>query len=152
MRVTEDAKEKSVKSFAMAPQSSLRFFKHCHIHCQRKDLLAQNWREVLDISPGLRGLYVLYKKRNGSKIVFDPVYLGVGGVKKEWGIGARLQWHARKRQGWTHFSIFEAHDNVSGADILEMESFLLQIFGRDSRPRLQNRQVGSKAFAAISGT
>ncbi len=83
--------------------------------------------------------------------MFDPVYVGVGGVKREWGVGARLQWHARNRKGWTHFSIFEAHDNVSATEILEMESFLLQIFGRDSRPKLQNRQVGSKAFAAISG-
>lgn len=114
--------------------------------------MSNDWREKLDIPPGLRGLYVLYKKPEKSKKVFDVVYVGVGGVKGDWGVGARLRTHARskKRSKWTHFSIFEAHDNISGSEILEFESLLLQIFKDDSRVKLVNRRYDSKAFKQIA--
>ena len=136
----------------MALQSPSRFFKCIRPRYQKKDLLSHDWREKLDIPPGLRGLYVLYRNRKKSKKVFDVVYVGVGGVKGDWGVGARLRTHARskKRSKWTHFSIFEAHDNISGSEILEFEGLLLQIFKNDSRVKLVNRQFDNKAFKEIA--
>ena len=45
-------------------------------------------------------------------------YIGVGGVgKKGRGIRSRLKSHNRKKRGWTHYSFFEVHDNVTADEI-----------------------------------
>ena len=127
----------------MAPQSPLRLFKRALIHHER---------DGKRIPHGTRGLYVLYNERPGPRKIFDVVYIGVGGTKLASGIGARIWNHKRegKKSEWTHYSIFEVHDNVSGEEILELESFLLRIFKYDSRVKLDNVKFGSKAFKKIS--
>jgi hypothetical protein len=45
--------------------------------------------------------------------------------------------------GWTHYSIFEVHDNVTGDEIRELEGLLLRIFRHDPRIELgENSSAG----------
>jgi hypothetical protein len=66
------------------------------------------------------------------------------------GARARLRSHAqskKKRDLWTHFSIFEVFDNVRGEEIQELEGLLRHIYRRDSRANRLNTQ---RAFAKLS--
>jgi hypothetical protein len=102
-------------------------------------------RSEVNLTPyKTRGLYVLYKKK-GTKD-FNVVYIGVAGLGKSGGGGmrGRLESHKRKCKNWTHFSLFEVHDNIMREEIRELESLLLGIFRYDSRIHLANAQKGSK--------
>ena len=98
------------------------------------------------IPPKTRGFYVLYQKRRTSVARYDVVYIGVAGLGKgvKRGIRGRLKRHHKRREGWSHFSFFEVHDNVTREDMRELESLLLSIFRHDSRVRLQNVQKSSR--------
>ena len=107
--------------------------------------------------PITRGVYVLYKEEkkpsgDGRKgKIYRVIYLGVAGVAKEprSGIGHRLRHHDQTRKGWTHYSFFEVHDNVSREEILELESFLLAVFRHDPRIELENKQRSSKRLREL---
>jgi hypothetical protein len=79
-------------------------------------------------------------------------YIGVGGVSKNArsGVGGRIKDHAKKKHGWTHYSFFEVHDNVSREEILELEALLLRIFRHDRRVELDNVQRGSTTLWRLS--
>ena len=49
-----------------------------------------------------------------------------------------------RKPDWTHFSLFEVHDNVTREEIRELEALLLGIFRHDARIELSNRQTGSR--------
>ena len=77
---------------------------------------------------------------------YEVVYIGIAGtgVRLRQGIRGRLKTHHQKRRDWTHFSVFEVHDNVTREEIRELESLLLGIFRHDPRISLENKQKGSK--------
>ena len=99
--------------------------------------------------PNTRGLYVLYSKHGPSK--FKVYYIGVAGLGRSGGGGirARLKSHHQRKPDWTHFSVFEVHDNISREEIRELESLLLGIFRDDSRIQLDNQQVGSRRLSSV---
>ena len=99
------------------------------------------WNRVI---PSTRGLYVLYRKREADK--YEVVYIGVAGLGNitRGGIKRRLRTHVARKPGWTHFSYFEVHDNVTSEEIRELESLLLVIFRHDERIALSNKQTGSR--------
>jgi hypothetical protein len=111
-----------------------------------------------------RGVYVLYiekpaPRKNSPKKTktnrhYEAVYIGVAGVSPSGagGVLGRLKTHAKQKANWTHFSIFEVHDNVSRDEILELESLLLIIFRHDPRimTDLESNVVrGSKRFFEV---
>lgn len=108
----------SVKCDGMS-RSPLRLFKRALIHRERD--AQDGWR----LPAGTRGIYILYNQRARSKDIFEVVYIGVGGTKLKRGIGERIWNHRRdgKKSKWTHYSIFEVHDNISGEEILELRVF-----------------------------
>ncbi len=131
----------------MPKQSPLRLVKGCRLYERRGD-----WGPIPPIT---RGLYVLYKTRpgaNGRQPIFEVTYIGVGGISKtaKSGIGGRIKGHHKSKSGWSHYSFFEVHDNVSREEILELEGLLLHIFRDDPRIKLANVQFGSKTFEALS--
>lgn len=101
------------------------------------------WSEV---PHSTRGFYVLYVKGRGVR--YDVSYIGIAGTGRNGSgsIRARLKSHTQHKDGWTHFSLFEVHDNISGGEIREIEALLLQIFRHDPRIGLSNVQSGSRKF------
>jgi hypothetical protein len=98
-----------------------------------------NWRLV---PKNTRGLYVLYRQRGSD---YEVRYIGVAGISPSGGGGirSRIKIHSAKKRGWTHFSLFEVHDNILKEEIRELEALLLGIFRHDSRIQLSHKQKGS---------
>ena len=93
-------------------------------------------RNNLPLVPrAIRGIYVLFRRRGVS---YNVVYVGMasGGVR------GRLEAHARSAKGplWTHFSVFEVHDNITPAMIAELEGLFRHVYRRDSRANPLNIQ------------
>lgn len=120
----------------MPNQSLLRLIKRWKRYEPR-----ERWRQV---PLKTRGVYVLYNRVEDAH--FAVVYIGVAGLGRTGGGGARgrLQRHDRSQRDWTHFSLFEVHDNITRDEIRELEALLLGIFRHDPRIGLTNKQKGSK--------
>jgi hypothetical protein len=89
-------------------------------------------RAEADLVPGgTRGIYVLFRQRRRIGC-FDVVYVGLSRS----GVRGRLRGHRRSRTKaklWSHFSVFEVWDNVSDAEIAELEGLFRHVYRRDSR-------------------
>lgn len=120
----------------MPRQSLLRLIKRWKRHESR-----DKWSEVLTDT---RGVYVLYNMV--AEDSYHVVYIGVAGLGPTGGGGIRrrLKRHDANISGWTHFSLFEVHDNITGDEIREIEALLLGIFRHDPRIELTNKQKGSR--------
>lgn len=96
---------------------------------------------IKQVPAGLRGIYALHWYRLRLK-KYDVVYVGMargGGA----GIQGRLKAHAnskRKRDLWTHFSIFEVWPNITEAEVEELEGLFREIYRKDRRANRLNRQ------------
>ena len=104
--------------------------------------------EIIKVPPNTRGIYALLKKQPQN--LFDVVYVGMaGGVKA--GIKGRLRSHSlgSKSELWTHFSIFEVHDNVTENEVKELEGLFRQIYRRDKRANKLNRQKQFNKFKKV---
>ena len=91
--------------------------------------------------PGLiRGLYVLYEK--GPDRTMNVVYIGMARGEKT-GIKGRLLKHlSLKADLWTHFSVFEVWDNITGEQIEELEGLFRHMYRRDATANSLNKQRG----------
>jgi hypothetical protein len=127
----------------MPKQSLLRVLKRW-----KRYALRENWNK--DIPSSTRGVYVLYD--NFSPKEFRVVYIGVAGLGTSGGGGirSRIKRHDRKiKKKWTHYSLYEVHDNITRDEIRELEALLLSIFRDDKRILLTNKQTGSKKFTLL---
>lgn len=121
--------------------SSLRILKQCAVLQEQK---------MLESVPShTRGIYVLFKHQPKTDN-YDVVYVGLAGGPHA-GIRRRLRSHSREKRGaWTHFSVYEVHDNVQPDDVSELESLFRQIYSKDSRANRLNIQKGSKKLKDIT--
>jgi hypothetical protein len=132
----------------MPQQAPFKLIKRCRLHERRG-----YWKPI---PPVTRGLYVLYKERppsaNRARPIFEVVYIGVAGIAKKptSGIGGRVKGHNKHKDGWSHYSFFEVHDNISREEILELEGLLLLIFSNDPRIKLANSQLGSPRLRRLA--
>jgi hypothetical protein len=123
--------------------------KRCRLYEHRGDFRG--------VPPVTRGVYVLYRerlpKRKSGRPIYEVSHIGVAGVATEatTGMSSRLKNHHKNKAGWTHYSIFEVHDNVRGEEIRELEGLLLRIFRDDPRVALSNEQLGGKVLNRLSG-
>jgi len=93
--------------------------------------------EVDDLPPRLRGIYVLYKYRPRVRR-WDVVYVGMAANGS---IRSRLRRHKRKKKDlWTHCSAFEVWDNITPAEVQELEGIFRHIYRKDSRAAKLNVQ------------
>jgi hypothetical protein len=133
----------------MPLQSRLRLIKRSRLYEYRGDFRG--------VPPVTRGVYVLYRerlpKRKSGRPIYEVSHIGVAGVATEatTGMSSRLKNHHKNKAGWTHYSIFEVHDNVRGEEIRELEGLLLRIFRDDPRVALSNEQLGGKVLNRLSG-
>ena len=105
---------------------------------------------VSDLPAGLRGFYVLYRKRrkrrNNGKPCFDVVYVGM--ARKD--VRGRLSEHLRKKKElWTHCSIFEVWDNIRDEEIEELEGILRHLYRRDAAANKLNAQGGFRKIGRL---
>jgi hypothetical protein len=116
-------------------QSALRLIKHWRQYADKKT--------VSKVPPITRGVYVLYQKEASH---YKVSYIGVGGlrVNAQSAVASRLRSHVKHKEGWSHYSVFEVHDNVTHDEIRELEALLLGIFRHDHRIKLTNTRLGSK--------
>ena len=91
-----------------------------------------------------RGIYVLLKKVGRDE--FDVVYVGMTGA----GMWSRIKSHRKnKRRKWTHFTMFEVHDNITKSEIKEIEGLIRHIYRKDSRANRLNRQLRHEPFIKV---
>jgi len=131
-------------------------FKRCRLYEEKS--------ESRYLFPKQRGIYALYKEVTGKGKVtskkakreklYQITYVGVGGIGEKQGQGmeGRIKNHRsgpKKKEDWTHYSIFEVHDNISPEEIRELEWLILIMFGKDDRGVIGNIQNGSKIFERL---
>jgi hypothetical protein len=104
--------------------------------------------EVDLIPPRRRGLYVLYnyEEKNG-KGHYEVVY--VGSSTKMCGRLKNQRQSERKSSLWTHFSAYEAWDNVTDNDIRELEGLFRHIYRKDSQANKLNIQRAFDKLAKV---
>ena len=86
---------------------------------------------------GMRGIYVLYNHRPRVRR-FDVVYVGMAA---DGSIRSRLRTHRTKKKDlWTHCSVFEVWDNITPAEVKELEGIFRHIYRKDSRAAELNVQ------------
>ena len=109
----------------------------------------QERAERKHVPDNTRGIYVLLKKTGRDE--FEVVYIGMSGRGKISGIYARLDEHSKnKNKKWTHFTLFEAHDNLTNAEIKELEGLILCVYRKDLRVNKHNIQFRYKPFRQVS--
>jgi hypothetical protein len=107
-------------------------------------------QEADDLPRGTRGIYALFRHRGIGK-VYDVVYVGLS----QTGIRSRLRAHRRSRKIrrrtpsgharpkgkiWTHFSVFEVHQEATDEQISELEGLFRHVYRRDTHANWLNRQ------------
>jgi hypothetical protein len=133
-----------VGGIIMPQQSLLRIFKRCRLYVDPTE--GVGWEEAVRVT---RGVYVLYQKKGKN---YNVKYIGIGGsgnVQKT-GVFARLKQHQKYKSDWTHYSIFEVHDNITGEEIRELEGLFLMIFRNDENVQLVNKQKKMNKFLELS--
>jgi len=96
--------------------------------------------EINSLPIGLRGIYVLYRYRRQTG-AFNVVYVGMARSGGRSGIRGRLKRHRRrKKELWTHCSVYEVWDNIRDEEVIELEGLFRQIYALDQRANLLNRQ------------
>ena len=73
---------------------------------------------------------------------FNVVYVGMARGEKT-GMFERITRHAKsKRKGphWSHFSLFEVHDNISEQEVEELEGLFRHIYRKDKNANKFNKQ------------
>jgi hypothetical protein len=123
------------------PASELRLIKRCAEFRPRD--------EVKLVPHNTRGIYALLGKKPGDK--FDVVYVGMAGGQKA-GAHGRMRSHAKsKTKGklWTHFSLFEVWDNITQAEVAELEGLFRHIYRKDSRANRINKQRSFKKLKRV---
>jgi hypothetical protein len=107
-------------------------------------------KEEADLLPGgTRGIYILFRQRRRTGC-FDVVYVGLSRA----GVRSRLRGHRHsktKAKLWSHFSLFEVWDNVSDAEVAELEGLFRHAYRRDSRAIRLNiqRQRKHRPFSRV---
>jgi len=113
------------------PISELKLIKRC-----AEWLPKEQWKFM---PRGTRGIYTLLNKKESDK--YDVVYIGLSAGLRQ-GMRRRLRSHASsKRRGrlWTHFSAFEVWDNITEAEVAELEGLFRHIYRKDIRANRINK-------------
>ncbi|OED50892.1 hypothetical protein ACH42_00555 [Endozoicomonas sp. (ex Bugula neritina AB1)] len=117
------------------------------LHLIKSALEYRSIDELSVVPAGLRGIYALYKKQGKS---YNLVYIGMSGKGTSGKIRRRLFSHKRASQkDWTHFSYYEVWDNISDAEILELEGLFRQLYRFDCRTNTLNVQQTHKPLVQV---
>ena len=85
-----------------------------------------------------------------ADLIFSFITMGMSAGEKA-GITSRMKAHNRKKGvEWTHFTIFEVHDNITNSEIYELEGMFRHIYRKDTKANRLNKQVRYKKFRKIT--
>ena len=119
------------------PQSPMRLIRNA------TEFVAQE--QIDEIEKFARGIYVLYRHRPKLDN-YDVLYVGMSTR----GVKYRLREHLKKKGDlWTHFSVFQAWDNVRDEEIQELEGLFRHLYRKDSRANSLNIQKSYKPLNKI---
>jgi hypothetical protein len=66
------------------------------------------------------------------------------------GVRVRLRAHARQKAGeWTHFSVFAVHENISTAEIKELEGLFRHVYRFDTHANRLNVARGYMTLVEV---
>jgi hypothetical protein len=130
------------------PVSELKLIKRCIEFCEIA--------AIQHIPPKTRVIYVLFKRKKKFdsrtkkwKDKYDVVYIGMARGMKS-GARGRLSSHRKSKEGeWTHFSIFEVWDNITEAEVVELEGLFRHIYRKDTKANPLNEQKGFKKLRTV---
>jgi hypothetical protein len=130
------------------PVSELKLVKRCVEFCEIS--------EIREIPSNTRGIYVLFKRRRKFnkrskkwREKYDVVYIGMARGAKS-GVHSRLLAHRKSKEGeWTHFSVFEVWDNITEAEVAELEGLFRHIYRKDTKANPMNEQRGFKKLKTV---
>ena len=78
---------------------------------------------------------------------YDVVYIGMA---PSGGIRSRLRKHKKSETKiWSHFSVFEVWDNISEAEVGELEGLFREIYRKDKTANRFNKQKKCKKLQAV---
>lgn len=123
------------------PVSKMKFIKRCAEFIPKE--------ERKNIPPNTRGIYILLQKLNTKD--YNVVYVGMARGDKT-GMHGRLNSHAlskTKGSSWSHFSLYEVHDNISTEEIEELEGLLRHIYRFDLHANPFNQQRRYKKLLRV---
>ena len=103
----------------------------------------------VNIPPNTRGIYILYQKKGNEN--YNAIYVGMSRGRKT-GIHGRINSHAiskTKSASWSHFSLFEVHDNISQEEVEELEGLLRHIYRFDLKANPFNQQRRCKNIIGV---
>ncbi|MBK7103719.1 MAG: GIY-YIG nuclease family protein [Ignavibacteriae bacterium] len=123
------------------PVSKMKFIKRCAEFIPKE--------ERRNIPSNTRGIYLLLQKNSNKD--YSVIYVGMARGDKS-GIHGRLNSHSRsksKGSSWTHFSLFEVHDNISIQEIEELEGLLRHIYRYDKNANPFNQQRQYKKLVKV---
>jgi len=102
------------------------------------------------VPAGTRGVYVLYNCSDGKHM--NVVYVGMSRGEK-FTIGSRLLDHKRNKSDlWTNFSLYEVWDNITSAQVEELEGFFRHVFAKDEVANKLAKQRRSGTIEKIKRT
>jgi len=58
--------------------------------------------------------------------------------------------HEQVKRGWTHFTVFEVHDNITREEIKELEGLIRYVYRLDSHANKHNVQLTFRPFNKIT--
>ena len=102
--------------------------------------------EKSSIPAGVRGIYALYQYQQEGNFM-NLMYVGMTNN----GARGRLNQHGRgrKKDEWTHFSVYEVWDNITQEQIKELEDLFLHTLKRDASANSLNIQKKSTVFEKL---
>jgi len=122
------------------PESELKFIKRCAEFCHRD--------QYRKIPVDTRGIYVLLRENPKLK-KYDVVYIGMARGQK-YGVPGRIWSHTKKKKvRWTHFSVYEVWDNITKAEVEELEGLFRAIYRKDTQANQMNKQRGFKKLKSV---
>ena len=111
--------------------------------------LCAQWKrraEIHLVPHGTRGVYALLHYRPKIK-KYDVVYIGMA---PRGGMRGRLMSHAKSdTKIWSHFSIFKVWDNITEAEVSELEGLFREIYRKDKSANRFNKQKKFKKLQDV---
>jgi hypothetical protein len=122
------------------PASDLKLIRWC------AEFIPREQRKL--IPHNTRGIYALLEQTGRNQ--FRVVYIGMA-ARPNASVRGRLRRHekGRKKKRWTHFSVFAVWENVTQAEVAELEGLARHIYRKEKRANWLNRQRSFKKLSKV---